>query len=146
MVPFPRRCDEKASCFRGSCGRYHVEPKIHPAWPLPPFQRQTDVLVAWRGGALISYLSIPFPAAGNRTRDLFTKSWRQILTSCALFLGAGKLGDSVKKGAEPFILRCNDKMVGDGTVCNNKTFSFSYNFKGIFIVCFVKFETVCSIP
>lgn len=27
-----------------------------------------------------------------------------------------------------------------------RRFSFSYNLKGIFIVCFVKFETVCAIP
>lgn len=30
--------------------------------------------------------------------------------------------------------------------CNRKTFSRRYKAKGIFTVCFVKFETVCSIP
>lgn len=38
------------------------------------------------------------------------------------------------------------KWFGGCTVYNNKTFSFSYYFEGTFIVCFVKFETVCSIP
>lgn len=62
---------------------------------------------------------------------------RQISTSCALLLGAGKHWE-IKPREERFSsLDVRIKWVGDGTVRNNENFSLSYNFKGFLKKLFV---------
>lgn len=85
--------------------------------------------VVWRGGALTSCVyQFHFPAL---------ETLRQIPTSCALFLGAGKHWEIEPKEQSFSSLDVRIRWVGDGTVHNSQTFSLSYNFKVFFFLLFV---------